>query len=64
MSIKNRNLKVVRSYSNKPRPFLPLSGVWLEKAGFKIGMRVEVIVRESCLVITPEKELNNEKKVL
>ena len=52
---KNRNLKVVRAFSARTRPHLPLLGRWLEKAGFEIGMRVDVEVRPRCLVITPAK---------
>jgi hypothetical protein len=53
MEKKTRNLKVVRSFCTKPKALLPLSGCWLERAGFKVGMRVDVIVREKCLVILP-----------
>jgi hypothetical protein len=56
VKIKNRSLKVVRSFSNNPKPLLPLSGVWLARAGFTIGTRVEVIVRQGCLVIIPEQD--------
>ena len=55
---KTRTLKVVTSFSNKARPLLPLSGEWLELAGFKVGSYVEVIVREECLVIVPSKLLS------
>lgn len=51
MSKKTRTLTVVRSLSQKPKALLPLSGRWLEKAGFTIGTKVNVIVREECLVI-------------
>ena len=50
---KIRQLTVVRSFGDKPKALLPLSGRWLEKAGFPIGTTVNVIVREECLVITP-----------
>ena len=50
-----RNLKVVRAFSAQMKPHLPLVGRWLEKAGFKIGMRVDVEVRTRCLVIKPAK---------
>jgi hypothetical protein len=53
MDRQRRNLKVVRGFSTKPKPSLPLAGRWLEKAGFKIGMRVDVQVRPQCLIITP-----------
>ena len=50
-----RNLKVVRAFSAQIKPHLPLVGRWLEKAGFKIGMRVDVEVKSQCLVIRPAK---------
>ncbi len=59
MDRQRRNLKVVRGFSAKPKPSLPLAGCWLEKAGFKIGMRVDVQVQPGCLIITPIKP--NEK---
>ena len=55
MGRKSRNLKVVRSFSSPPKACLPLTGRWLEQAGFEIGTQVEVLVREDCLVITPTK---------
>jgi len=48
-----RQLKIVRAFTTKPTPMLPLKGYWLAQAGFSIGMRVDVIVREQCLVILP-----------
>ena len=53
MEKKTRNPKVVRSFSANPKAMLPLSGHWLERAGFRMGMRVDVIVRDKCLVILP-----------
>ncbi|MFN2187529.1 MAG: hypothetical protein ACK2T3_02070 [Candidatus Promineifilaceae bacterium] len=32
----------------------------MERAGFKVGMRVEVIVREKCLVILPSRSGESE----
>jgi Toxin SymE, type I toxin-antitoxin system len=52
---KNRCLKVVKSFSNKPKASLCLKGRWLEQAGFTIDMRVEVIVKENYLIIIPSK---------
>lgn len=49
----DRKLKVVRSFSDRSRPALRLSGCWLEQAGFIIDMRVRVIVRDKCLVVLP-----------
>ncbi|MEW8073914.1 MAG: SymE family type I addiction module toxin [Candidatus Thiodiazotropha sp.] len=60
MENKTRNLKIVRSFCNKPKALLPLSGLWLERAGFKVGMHVDVIVREECLVILPSGSEGNE----
>ena len=53
MEKKIRNLRVVRSFHVNPKALLPLSGRWLERAGFKVGMSVDVIVRDECLVIIP-----------
>lgn len=50
-----RYLKVVRSFSTRTRPHLPLTGLWLEQAGFTTGMRVQVIVKHGSLVIRPDK---------
>lgn len=55
-----RYLKVVRSFSARSRPHLPLTGLWLEQAGFTTGMRVQVIVEHGSLVITPDT-LDEEK---
>lgn len=54
---RTRRLKISRSFSRRPKPFLPLRGDWLESAGFAIGMQVQVIVREQCLVILPAGSL-------
>jgi hypothetical protein len=35
-------------------PYLHLSGVWLQQAGFPIGGRVRLRVNEGCIVIEPE----------
>ena len=58
MNTNTRQLKVLRSFSKKPKAALPLSGKWLEQAGFKVGTYVEVIVREECLVIVPLRTLS------
>lgn len=57
MEKSKRTLKVVRAFSAEPipKPCLPLSGHWLERAGFKIGSRVDVEVRPGCLTIRPAK---------
>jgi len=65
MNKKNRYLTVVRSLTQKPKALLPLSGNWLEKAGFTIGTKVNVIVREECLVIitkSTDVQLNHTRK--
>ncbi len=51
MKKETRRLKVVKSFSTNPKASLPLSGRWLEQAGFPIGTEVNVIVRDKCLVI-------------
>jgi len=48
-----RHLKIVQSFSTTPKACLPLKGNWLAQAGFSIGMVVDVIVRDQCLVILP-----------
>jgi hypothetical protein len=50
-----RRLKIVKAFTTKPTPLLPLKGHWLAQAGFPIGMQVDVIVREQCLVILPSR---------
>ena len=37
----------------KQVPWLNISGVWLEQAGFNIGLQVEIIVRDQELTIKP-----------
>ena len=37
---------------NKEVPWLNVSGLWLEAAGFKAGDRIEITVSENTLVIT------------
>lgn len=37
----------------KEVPWLNVSGVWLEQAGFSVGLQVEIIVREQELIIKP-----------
>lgn len=46
-----RKLKVRRSFSVDVFPAVLLSGRWLERAGFRIGQTVEVMVRKGRLVI-------------
>jgi len=55
---KTRKLKIVRAFTAKPTPMLPLKGNWLAQAGFSIGMHVDVIVREQCLVILPSRPVD------
>ena len=37
----------------KQVPWLNISGVWLEQAGFNIGLQVEITVRDQELIIKP-----------
>ncbi len=53
MEKSDRTLKVVQSISARHLPYLPLKGRWLERAGFTIGMRVDVLVKAQCLIILP-----------
>lgn len=41
------------SYSSRIVPELRLSGVWLERSGFRIGEQVEIIIRDQEIVIKP-----------
>lgn len=50
-----RKLKVIRVAPDKAIPCLLLKGSWLEKAGFAIGVSVDVHVVSDCLVIVPAK---------
>jgi hypothetical protein len=59
----NRSLKIVRSFSAKHLPHLPLKGRWLERAGFTVGMRVEVLVKDQCLIVVPSEPLEKKGKV-
>lgn len=42
------------SYSQKVVPELKLSGVWLEKLGFKAGSKVKITAVSGQLIIEPE----------
>jgi len=61
MRWKNRNLKIVKSFAQKTKASLCLTGRWLEQAGFVVDMRVDVIVKEKCLVIVPSKVVGNKQ---
>ena len=43
------------AYSEKVVPELKISGIWLEKIGFKAGETVNITVREKQLIIEPFK---------
>lgn len=61
MTDKNRKVKLYsqcrrsqKSHNGlKEVPWLNVSGVWLEQAGFNIGLQVEIIVRDQELIIKP-----------
>lgn len=40
-----------KSNSGKEVPWLNVSGVWLEKAGFAVGSQVEITVQNNVLII-------------
>ena len=44
---------------SQPVPFIRLSGLWLEHAGFALQMQVRVRVMQGCLVITAEPPSQN-----
>ena len=52
-----RNLKVYYAYQsgNFHKPFIGLSGKWLKDAGFTVGDKICVTVKDSQLVIEPAK---------
>ena len=52
-----RNLKVYYAYQsgNFHKPFINLSGKWLKDAGFAVGDKICVTVKDSQLVIKPAK---------
>lgn len=41
------------AYSEKFVPELRLSGVWLERSGFKVGDEVQITVKDQEIVIKP-----------
>ena len=55
----SRKLKVypkyrpLSGYTDRFVPELRLSGIWLERSGFRIGEQVEIIIRNQELVIKP-----------
>ena len=52
-----RNLKVYYAYQSGDfhKPFISLSGKWLEDAGFTVGDKICVTVKDNQLVIDPVK---------
>ena len=44
-----------RSSDNKEVPQLRISGIWIEKLGFKIGDTINVTTRDRLLIIEPLK---------
>ena len=49
-----RNLKIQGHYrNNREVPELRLTGVWMERLGFRIGARVSVTMRDRLLIIEP-----------
>lgn len=51
MKTSKRYLKVVRDFSETPKPRVILAGCWLSRAGFEVGGKVEVTVRRRCIII-------------
>jgi hypothetical protein len=39
------------AFSQKNVPWLNVSGIWLEQAGFKVGGQVEITVEQNQLII-------------
>ena len=44
----------VELYTRMERNYLPLTGAWLTRAGFKAGIAVKIRVMPDCIVITPQ----------
>ncbi len=54
----SRQLKIYnlnRSSDNKEVPQLRISGIWIEKLGFKVGDTINVTTRDRLLIIEPLK---------
>jgi len=52
----SRQLKIYslnRSSDNKEVPQLRISGIWIEKLGFKVGDTINVTTRDRLLIIEP-----------
>jgi len=51
----SRQLKVygLNRSDNKEIPQLRISGIWIEKLGFKVGDTINVITRDRLLIIEP-----------
>ena len=51
-----RQLKIYslnRSSDNKEVPQLRMSGIWIEKLGFKVGDTISITTRDRLLIIEP-----------
>ena len=54
----SRQLKIYslnRASDNKEVPQLRISGIWIEKLGFKVGDTINVTTRDRLLIIEPLK---------
>ncbi|HDR2789221.1 TPA: SymE family type I addiction module toxin [Enterobacter asburiae] len=41
-------------YTHMECNYLPLTGAWLSRAGFRFGMAIKILVMSDCIVITPQ----------
>ena len=65
----DKYLKIHRSHrADRPVPELRLMGLWLERLGFAIGVRVQITMRDKLLIIEllegEAKEAANYKEAL
>jgi hypothetical protein len=52
-----------RAYgAEKEVPWLNVSGLWLEKLGFKAGDKVEITMREKLLIIQPIEQVAEDQE--
>ena len=60
-----RNLKVYYAYQsgNFHKPFIILSGKWLEDAGFSVGDKICVTIKDNQLVIETRKIVKERREV-
>ena len=53
---RNKTTRILKVYYLNNRPYIRLSGKWLEESGFNIGSKIKVQLKDKVLVIEPKKE--------